>query len=92
MSLCIPGETVVCIHISLTDNLPNIAVWDPDEVSIRVARGFQLSDVLREVRDILMVDLGAPASRGSLLWCFCGMRVELPRELTPHGVLAAEVC
>ncbi|MFD9436696.1 hypothetical protein [Streptomyces sp. NPDC060002] len=57
-----------------------------------MARGFQLSDVLREVRDILMVDLGAPASRGSLLWCFCGMRVQLPDELTPHGVLAAEVC
>ncbi len=92
MSLCIPGETVVCIHISLADNLPKIAVWDPDEVSIRVARGFQLSDVLREVRDILMVDLGAPASRGSLLWCFCGMRVELPRELAPYGALAAEVC
>ncbi|WP_406006461.1 hypothetical protein OG440_09835 [Streptomyces sp. NBC_00637] len=48
--------------------------------------------MLREVRDILMVDLGAPASRGSLLWCFCGMRVELPHELAPRGFLAVEVC
>ncbi|WP_371668819.1 hypothetical protein OG985_14820 [Streptomyces sp. NBC_00289] len=57
-----------------------------------MARGFQLSDVLREVRDILMVDLGAPASRGSMLWCFCGMRVEIPHELVPRDVLTAEVC
>ncbi|MPY36603.1 hypothetical protein FNH09_36890 [Streptomyces adustus] len=82
----------MCIHISMADNLPNIAVWDPDEVSIRVARGFRLSDVLREVRDILMIDLGAPASRGGLLQCFCGMRVELPHELAPCGLLTAEVC
>ncbi|MEV0736278.1 hypothetical protein AB0I51_09950 [Streptomyces sp. NPDC050549] len=50
----------MCIHISLADNLPEIATWDPDEVVIRVA---------------------------SLLRCFCGMRVELPREL-----VTAEVC
>ncbi|MER6208205.1 hypothetical protein ACWDG9_35030 [Streptomyces sp. NPDC001073] len=57
-----------------------------------MVRGFQLSDVLREVRDILMIDLGAPASRGSLLRCFCGMPVEIPHELTLHGFLTAEVC
>ncbi|MGX1547531.1 hypothetical protein [Streptomyces adustus] len=51
-----------------------------------------MSDVLREVRDILMIDLGAPASRGGLLQCFCGMRVELPHELAPCGLLTAEVC
>ncbi|MFI1035072.1 hypothetical protein [Streptomyces sp. NPDC020951] len=71
----------------MADNLPRIAVWDPDEVSIRVARGFQVRDVLREVRDILTIDLGAPASRGDLLMCFCGMRVEIPCELAAsHGV------
>lgn len=91
-SLCIPGETVVCIHISLADNLPEIATWDPDEVVIRVAKGFQPSDVLREVRDILMIDLGAPASHGSLLRCFCGMPVELPRELLLRELVTAEVC
>lgn len=73
----------MCIHILLTDDLPRIAVWDPDEVSIRVARGLPAHDVLREVRDILMTDLGAPASRGALLHCFCGMRVELPVQLIP---------
>lgn len=73
----------MCVHVCMADDLPRIAVWDPDEVSIRVARGFQVRDALREVRDILVIDLGAPASRGGLLVCFCGMRVELPRELTP---------
>ena len=88
MPLCIPGETAVCIHISMADDLSRIAVWDPDEVIIRVARGFQVRDVLREVRDILMIDLGAPASRGGPLRCFCGMRVELPCELLPRVVAA----
>ena len=78
----------MCIHISMADDLSRIAVWDPDEVIIRVARGFQVRDVLREVRDILMIDLGAPASRGGPLRCFCGMRVELPCELLPHVVTA----
>ncbi|MET8169726.1 hypothetical protein ACFU6S_39635 [Streptomyces sp. NPDC057456] len=72
----------------MAEDLPRIAVWDPDEVSIRVAKGFQARDVLREVRDILMIDLGAPASRGGPLRCFCGMRVELPRELVPCLVAA----
>lgn len=77
----------MCIRICVADDLPRIAVWDPDEVSIRVARGFPARDVLREVRDILMIDLGA-ASGGGRLRCFCGMRVELPRELTPCVVVA----
>ncbi|MEU6529939.1 hypothetical protein ABZ869_12200 [Streptomyces sp. NPDC046928] len=72
----------------MTDGLAGIAVWDPDEVSIRVARSAPAGDVLREVADILMVDLGAPASRGGLR-CFCGMGVELPHELLPR-LLAAE--
>jgi hypothetical protein len=29
----------VCIHIFIVDDLPAIALWDPDEVGIRVARG-----------------------------------------------------
>ncbi|MET7451689.1 hypothetical protein ABZT03_07305 [Streptomyces sp. NPDC005574] len=73
----------MCIHISMADELPAIAVWDPDEVSIRVARGFRVRDALQEVRDILMIDLGAPVSQGDVLHCFCGMRVELPHELRP---------
>ncbi|MFE3036675.1 hypothetical protein ACFXKY_34095 [Streptomyces canus] len=79
----------MCIHVHLTDDLPRIAVWDPDEVVIRVARGIPAGAVLREVREILMIDLGAPASRGTLLTCFCGMRVELPAGLLPC-VVAAE--
>ncbi|MER5937447.1 hypothetical protein ABT121_09030 [Streptomyces sp. NPDC001928] len=79
----------MCVHIAVTENLAGIAVWDPDEVSIRVARGAPAGDVLREVADILMIDLGAPVSRGGPLRCFCGMRVELPHELHPR-VLAAE--
>ncbi|WP_231905613.1 hypothetical protein [Streptomyces davaonensis] len=45
--------------------------------------------MLREVRDILMIDLGAPASLGGPLRCFCGMPVELPDQLLPYA-LAAE--
>ncbi|WP_405730640.1 hypothetical protein OG885_13320 [Streptomyces sp. NBC_00028] len=80
----------MCVHIAVADGLASIAVWDSDEVSIRVARGAPTGDALREVADILMVDLGAPASRGGPLRCFCGMRVELPRELLPcvHGAEA----
>ncbi|MEV0176862.1 hypothetical protein AB0I00_37840 [Streptomyces sp. NPDC050803] len=73
----------MCIHIALTDDLTEIAVWDPDEVTIRIARGVPARDVLREVRDILMIDLGVAVSRGGPLRCFCGMRVELPHELLP---------
>jgi hypothetical protein len=79
----------VCVRIAVTDGLASIAVWDPDEVSIHVARSASAGDVLREVADILIVDLGAPASRGGPLRCFCGMGVELPHELLPR-VLAAE--
>ncbi|MEU2786445.1 MULTISPECIES: hypothetical protein [Streptomyces] len=72
------------MRIAVTDGLASIAVWDPDEVSIRVARSAPAGDVLREVVDILMIDLGAPVSRGGPLRCFCGMGVELPRELLPR--------
>ncbi|AZP20764.1 hypothetical protein ACIGMX_38130 [Streptomyces aquilus] len=80
----------MCVHIAVTDGLANIAVWDSDEVSIRVSRGAPTGEALREVADILIVDLGAPASRGGPLRCFCGMRVELPRELFAcvHGAEA----
>lgn len=73
----------MCIHIFLTDGLPGLAVWDPDEVGIRVAGDAPVRDVIRELRDILVIDLGAPASRSGQLRCFCGMRVELPDELLP---------
>lgn len=81
MLQCIPGETVVCIHIALTEGLTGLAVWDPDEVRIRVASDAPVRDVLRELRDILIIDLGAPTTRCGQLRCFCGMRVELPEEL-----------
>ncbi|MFJ4370536.1 hypothetical protein ACIP4S_41295 [Streptomyces chartreusis] len=72
----------------MTDGLASIAVWDPDEVSIRVARGAPTREVLREVADILLIDLGAPGSRGGPLRCFCGMLVELPHELLPRMLTA----
>ena len=78
----------MCVHIAVTDGLASIAVWDPDEVSIRVARGAPTREVLREVADILLIDLGAPGSRGGPLRCFCGMLVELPHELLPRMLTA----
>ncbi|MER7572742.1 hypothetical protein [Streptomyces sp. NPDC126514] len=70
----------------MADDMASIAVWDPDEVSIRVARDMPAHEVLRELRDMLMIDLGAPVSRGGgPLHCFCGMAVELPHELLSHG-------
>lgn len=71
----------MCIVISMADDLPKIAVWDPDEMSILVARGTATGELLREVEAILTIDLGAPASAGDRLVCFCGTLVELPGEL-----------
>ena len=90
MTSCIPGEIPVCIRIAVADDLPEISVWDPDEVTILVARGTQVHAVIRELHAILTIDLGAPDSPGGDLLCFCGIPVELPPELAPLAVDAAE--
>ncbi|PBC62262.1 hypothetical protein BKI49_18525 [Streptomyces sp. Tue6028] len=79
----------MCILICVADDLPKIAVWDPDEVSILVARGSETGELLREVQEILTIDLGAPATAGAALLCFCGTRVELPGELALLGAVEA---
>ncbi|MBL1108035.1 hypothetical protein JK361_26180 [Streptomyces sp. 5-8] len=73
----------MCIHIVEADELPTIAVWDPDEVTILVARGTHPHDLIRELHAILVTDLGAPDLPGAGLRCFCGEPVELPSALTP---------
>ncbi|MFH8465102.1 hypothetical protein [Streptomyces sp. NPDC017991] len=65
----------------MADDLPKIAVWDPDEVSILVARGTPTGELMREVAAILTIDLGAPASVDDRFVCFCGALLELPDEL-----------
>ncbi|MFF3713439.1 hypothetical protein [Streptomyces phaeochromogenes] len=72
----------MCIVISVVDDLPKIAIWDPAEVSILVARGTATGELMREVAAILTIDLGAPASADDRFVCFCGALVELPGELT----------
>ncbi|MGW3166938.1 hypothetical protein ACWC9Q_29590 [Streptomyces sp. NPDC001142] len=65
----------------MADDLPTIAIWDPDEVSILVSRGTHPHDLIRELHAILTVDLGAPDTPGGLR-CFCGDPVALPHGLT----------
>ncbi|WP_282795144.1 hypothetical protein [Streptomyces sp. CC224B] len=65
----------------MADDLPTIATWDPDEVTILVDRGTHPHDLIRELHAILTIDLGAPDIPGAGLCCFCGTRVDLPREL-----------
>lgn len=81
----------MCIHVAVADNLPDIVVWDPNEVSILVARGYHVLEVVQELHALLTVDLGAPQGTGSTLLCFCGARLELPAELLGHPV-AAQAC
>ncbi|MFG2144104.1 hypothetical protein ACGFRG_07880 [Streptomyces sp. NPDC048696] len=68
----------MCIRICTaeTDDLPEIATWDPDEVSILVRTGTHHTDLIRELH-ALLADLGAP-TRGAGLTCFCGDPVDLP--------------
>ncbi|WP_240529906.1 hypothetical protein [Streptomyces mangrovisoli] len=75
----------------MTDDLPAVVVWDPDEVSVLVARGSHVLDVFREMRALLTIDLGAPEGPGNVLLCFCGTRLRLPAELVTRGV-TAEAC
>ncbi|MFE5258287.1 hypothetical protein [Streptomyces coelicoflavus] len=67
----------------MVDDLPTIANWDPDEVTILVGRGTHPHDLIRELHAILTVDLGAPDTPGAGLRCFCGEPVELPVTLAP---------
>lgn len=75
----------VCIRIAVVNELPTIATWDPDEVTILVSRGTHPHDLIRELHAILVTDLGAPDLPGAGLHCFCGDPVTLPRdaELVP---------
>ncbi|MFB6943228.1 hypothetical protein ACFWGL_16960 [Streptomyces sp. NPDC060286] len=66
----------------MADDLPTIAIWDPDEVTILVSRGTHPHDLIRELTAILTVDLGAPDTPGGGLRCFCGDPVALPHGLT----------
>ncbi|MFI8093520.1 hypothetical protein ACIF9R_35300 [Streptomyces sp. NPDC086080] len=72
----------------MADDLPEPVVWDPDEVSILVAKGSHLLDAVRELRALLTIDLGAPEATGSTLLCFCGERLTLPVELLGQAVTA----
>ncbi|MEV4335711.1 hypothetical protein [Streptomyces sp. NPDC049590] len=72
----------MCIRIAEADGLQKIAVWDPDEVTILVARNTHPHDLIRELHAFLAVDLGAPDMPGAGLHCFCGEPVELPMMLT----------
>lgn len=71
----------MCIQITLVDVQPEIAIWDPDEVTIFLHRGTRLRDAERELRAILS-DLGAPESAG--LYCFCGDVLAMPHGLAPR--------
>ncbi|MFE1438476.1 hypothetical protein [Streptomyces sp. NPDC058739] len=81
----------MCIHVRVATDLPTMVVWDPDEVSVLVAGGSHLLDVIRELRALLTIDLGAPEGTGNVLLCYCGMRVKLPAELLARAV-AAQAC
>jgi len=56
-----------------------------------VARGAHLLDVVRELRALLTVDLGAPEGAGTALLCFCGEHVDLPASILSRA-LTAEAC
>ncbi|MGD6761396.1 hypothetical protein ACOKM5_20895 [Streptomyces sp. BH097] len=73
----------MCIRIAVADDLPEIAIWDPDDITILVQRGTHPHDLIRELHAILTVDLGAP-DHGAGLLCFCGTRVELPELPAPQ--------
>lgn len=79
----------MCIRIAVVGDLSEIAVWDPDEVTILVARGTHPHNLIRELHAILVIDLGAPDIPGVGLHCFCGTRVELPELTPPQPVDAA---
>ncbi|MBK3572643.1 hypothetical protein JHN63_02145 [Streptomyces sp. MBT65] len=72
----------MCIRIAVVNDLPTIAIWDPDEVTILVDRGTHPHALIRELDAILTIDLGVPNTPGAGLTCFCGEPVELPQAFT----------
>ncbi|MEV8600496.1 hypothetical protein AB0465_11520 [Streptomyces griseoviridis] len=76
----------MCIRITVVDDLPKIAIWDPDEVEILVDRGTHPHNLIRELHAILALDLGVPDQAGAGLRCFCGEPIELPFALTAATV------
>lgn len=76
----------MCTRITVVDDLAEIAIWDPDEVTILVDRGTHPHDLIRELHAILTVDLGAPDIPGAGLLCFCSEHVELPAEFRQDPV------
>ncbi|MFM9602736.1 hypothetical protein [Streptomyces turgidiscabies] len=81
----------MCIRIAVVNELPTIATWDPDEVTILVSRGTHPHDLIRELHAILTVDLGAPDHPGAGLTCFCGTPLLLPDELTATPAVGAHL-
>ncbi|MFJ2174387.1 hypothetical protein ACIOHE_15915 [Streptomyces sp. NPDC087851] len=63
----------------MVNDLPEMAIWDPDAVEIRVQGGTHPHDLIRELA-VLLADLGAQPVHGAGLTCFCGMRVQLPPD------------
>lgn len=78
----------MCIRIAVVDDLPKIAIWDPNEVTILVARGTHPHDLIRELHAILVTDFGAPTLPGAGLHCLCGEPITLPAELNSANVSA----
>ncbi|MFD4787861.1 hypothetical protein ACFWN1_12565 [Streptomyces sp. NPDC058459] len=77
----------MCIRIAAVDDLPKIAIWDPDEVTILVSRGTHSHDLIRELHAILTIDFGAPDIPGAGLTCFCGEPVCLPPQAPVQDAL-----
>ncbi|MBQ1094194.1 hypothetical protein KBY47_34535 [Streptomyces sp. B93] len=81
----------MCIHVDVADDLPDMVVWVPDEVTVLISRGAPLPEVIKELHALLTIDLGAPGGTGAAPLCFCGTVVRLPVDLlTP--VVEAMAC
>lgn len=68
----------MCTLITMAEDQPAPAIWDPDEITITVQRGTHPHYLIRELH-ALLADLGAPPSTGTLR-CFCGDPITLPPE------------
>ncbi|MDT3727920.1 hypothetical protein ROS62_24800 [Streptomyces sp. DSM 41972] len=47
--------------------------------------------MVRELRALLTIDLGAPEGTGTALLCFCGEHVDLPASILSRA-LTVEAC
>lgn len=77
----------MCIRIAVADHLTTIAAWDPDELTILVARDTHPHDLIRELHAILAIDFGAPVIPGAGLLCVCGEPIALP-DMSPTPACA----